>query len=31
MSLSDFKVIKHLGKGAFGSVSLVRRQKDSHT
>jgi NIMA (never in mitosis gene a)-related kinase len=31
MSLSDFEVIKQLGKGAFGSVSLVRRKKDSQT
>ena len=27
MSLSDFEVIKQLGKGAFGSVSLVHQRK----
>ena len=31
MSLSDFEILKQLGKGAFGSVSLVRRKKDSQT
>jgi NIMA (never in mitosis gene a)-related kinase len=28
MSLKDFEVIKELGKGAFGSVSMVRRKED---
>ena len=31
MSLTDFEILKQLGKGAFGSVSLVRRKKDSQT
>jgi len=31
MSLKDFDIIKELGKGAFASVSLVRRIKDSKT
>ena len=31
MSLSDFEIIKQLGKGAFGSVNLVRRKKDMKT
>ena len=31
MSLSDFEIIKQLGKGAFGSVNLVRRKKDLKT
>ena len=28
---NQYEVIKQLGKGAFGSVSLVRRKKDSQT
>ena len=31
MSLSDFEILKQLGKGAFGSVHLVRRKKDLKT
>ena len=31
MSLSDFEILKQLGKGAFGSVNLVRRKKDLKT
>ena len=29
MSLEDFEIGKELGKGAFGSVYLVRRKEDS--
>jgi NIMA (never in mitosis gene a)-related kinase 1/4/5 len=28
MSLKDFDIIKELGKGAFGSVSMVKRKED---
>ena len=31
MSLSDFEVIKQLGKGVFGSVSILHQKKDSQT
>jgi len=31
MSLSDFEIIKQLGKGVFGSVNLVHRKKDMKT
>ena len=31
MSLADFDIIKHLGKGAFASVCLVKRKNDSKT
>ena len=29
MSINDFEIIKQLGKGAFSTVSLVRRKQDN--
>jgi len=29
MSMNDFQMLRQLGKGAFGSVSLVKRKEDN--